>query len=482
MLHKQPHSLIIRVAFMAVLITLLAGSVIPSQQTIGVHAAAASSFKDTNGHWAASVIDWAARSKIAAGYEDGTFRPNRTVQESDFIVMLMRAYPELKLRQAGPQDKWYDPAYDKAEELNWPTGASPFRRGEAAVLLAAVNGRSLSVNAAVQWLLDEGLSNGKTAPTVAGFKAADTMTRAEALTFIYNQKQYKPELGSSPVLPAAKQTDTQTVLSLRGTAIGDTAASVISRLGEPNRKDTADNGMQWYVYNKDYSSFAMVGIQSGKVVALFSNAKSWSNVNAIQVGMDAEQALEVFRSKHGATSVLKGEDYYSFTSRSNSYQLYRDKLDGNKLAAILVLAEGTQLAGTNQTVSADRTAAMERQVFDLANAERTRRGLQPFTWDEQAAASSRKHSKDMAVNGYFSHTNLQDESPFDRMSQEGISYRMAAENIAAGHANAFHVHIGWMNSQGHRTNLMNERLARLGVGIYAGGSYKLYYTQNFFTP
>ncbi|CAM4249831.1 CAP domain-containing protein [Paenibacillus tarimensis] len=482
MIRNQPHSLITRIAFLTAMITLLAGSVIPGPHPSGAHAAAASSFKDTQGHWAASTIEWASRSQIAAGYGDGTFRPDRTVQERDFIVMLMRAYPELKLRQAGPQDKWYEPSYEKAEELNWPTGIAPFRRGEAAVLLAAANGRSLTVNSAVQWLLDEGLSNGKTAPTVAGFKAADTMTRAEALTFIYNQKQYKPELSSSPVLPAAKQPDKQAVLSLRSIAVGDTAASVTSRLGEPSRKDTADNGMQWYVYNSNYADFAMIGIKSGKVVALFSNAKSWNGSNLIQVGMDAEQALEVFRSKHSATSILRGEDYYSFTAGPNSYQLYRDKLDGNKLAAILVLEEGTQLAGTNQTVSAERASAMERQVFDLANAERFRRGLQPFVWDDQAAASSRKHSKDMAVNSYFSHTNLRDESPFDRMSQEGITYRMAAENIAAGHANAFHVHIGWMNSEGHRTNLMNERLTKLGVGIYAGGSYKLYYTQNFYTP
>lgn len=98
-----------------------------------------------------------------------------------------------------------------------------------------------------------------------------------------------------------------------------------------------------------------------------------------------------------------------------------------------------------------------------------------------AAAAGREHSKDMAVNNYFAHDNKNGESPFDRMERYGIVYRSAAENIAAGYMDAFRVHAGWMNSAGHRANVMNSKLERLGVGVYAGGSYGLYYTQNFYT-
>jgi uncharacterized protein YkwD len=87
----------------------------------------------------------------------------------------------------------------------------------------------------------------------------------------------------------------------------------------------------------------------------------------------------------------------------------------------------------------------------------------------------------MAENGYFSHINLQGKSPFDRMDANGLIYRQAAENIACGQFNAIFAHEAWMNSSGHRSNILGE-CSKLGVGISFGGTYKVYYTQTFFSP
>lgn len=125
--------------------------------------------------------------------------------------------------------------------------------------------------------------------------------------------------------------------------------------------------------------------------------------------------------------------------------------------------------------------SFERQVFDLANAVRVRFGKKAFIWSEQIAITARKHSKDMADHDYFAHTNLSGLSPFDRMEDDGIDYRSAAENIAAGQSSAIFAHEGWMNSKGHRVNILSV-IEKLGVGVYLGGSYETYYTQNFYTP
>ncbi len=127
-------------------------------------------------------------------------------------------------------------------------------------------------------------------------------------------------------------------------------------------------------------------------------------------------------------------------------------------------------------ISADE---FELKVLELVNAERTKQGLSALTWDSSLAAVAEAHSLDMAQNNFFSHTNLKGQSPFDRMKAFGISYSYAAENIAAGQKTPESVMNSWMNSEGHRNNILNGNLTRLGVGYVKGGSYGHYWTQVF---
>ena len=92
----------------------------------------------------------------------------------------------------------------------------------------------------------------------------------------------------------------------------------------------------------------------------------------------------------------------------------------------------------------------------------------------------RAHSQDMIDRNFFDHTNPDGKSPFDRMRDNGLSYSMAAENIAVGYPSPEAVVEGWMNSEGHRANILGG-CKELGVGLALGGSYGSYWTQCFAT-
>ena len=122
----------------------------------------------------------------------------------------------------------------------------------------------------------------------------------------------------------------------------------------------------------------------------------------------------------------------------------------------------------------------EQQVLALVNQERAKQGLSALSWSDELTAVARAHSKDMAARGFFSHTNPDGQSPFDRMKAVGISYRTAGENIAAGQRTPQEVVNAWMNSEGHRANILNASYTRLGVGYASGsGAYSTYWTQCF---
>jgi len=120
------------------------------------------------------------------------------------------------------------------------------------------------------------------------------------------------------------------------------------------------------------------------------------------------------------------------------------------------------------------------EVLRLVNVERAKNGLQALTLDSSLSAVAKKHSEDMAAKNYFSHTNLSGQSPFDRLKSAGISYKTAGENIAAGQKSPSQVVTGWMNSEGHRKNILNKSFTKMGLGYAESNSgYGTYWTQLF---
>lgn len=120
---------------------------------------------------------------------------------------------------------------------------------------------------------------------------------------------------------------------------------------------------------------------------------------------------------------------------------------------------------------------IEEEVLSLVNAERAKAGVRPLVLDWQLSRVAKTKSEDMAGNHYFSHQSPTYGSPFDMMKKFGISYKTAGENIAEGQRSAAEVMNSWMNSPGHRANILNGSFTNLGVG-YAEGSGP-YWTQQF---
>ncbi|WP_075617777.1 CAP domain-containing protein [Paenisporosarcina indica] len=136
-------------------------------------------------------------------------------------------------------------------------------------------------------------------------------------------------------------------------------------------------------------------------------------------------------------------------------------------------AKPTAPAPTSPSAS---ISSIEQQVLTLTNQERSKEGLKPLAADTALMASARAKSADMSNNNYFSHNSPTLGSPFDQMKARGITYRAAAENIAMGQRTAAEVVQGWMESPGHRANIMNGNYTHIGIGYVANGNY---WTQQF---
>ena len=128
-----------------------------------------------------------------------------------------------------------------------------------------------------------------------------------------------------------------------------------------------------------------------------------------------------------------------------------------------------------QSAPAEPTA--EGQVLALVNAARAEAGCGALTADSGLAAVARAHSADMRDRDYFSHTSPEGLSPFDRAERAGVDYSRA-ENIAFGQADAAAVMEAWLESPGHRENILDCGLTKLGVGV-AEGTGGPWWTQLF---
>ncbi|HJV46341.1 MAG TPA: CAP-associated domain-containing protein [Bacillota bacterium] len=292
-----------------------------------------------------------------------------------------------------------------------------------------------------------------------------------------------------------------------GISIGQTASVVKKIAGEPGRKDiSAYGGYEWWIYNQDLNHYVQVGIKDDMVVDLYSNAPSWS-YKEIQVGTDQDTVNQK----------LDYQSSISFTYDEANFQLdntqeqrplylvgdmpviiYLDKHNQNKVTAIRFITKDLLLKSksysmhetyygqspdlTSPTLTSDEQEQVargnEQQILDLTNIARLRNNLEPLTWNSDAAVVGRSHSQDMSVHHYFDHVSATTGlNPFERMEQAGITYTAAGENIAEGYSDAIEAYEGWMNSLGHRKNILNESFTTLGVGVY-----QLDYSQEFVTP
>lgn len=130
-------------------------------------------------------------------------------------------------------------------------------------------------------------------------------------------------------------------------------------------------------------------------------------------------------------------------------------------------------------VPADVGTDFERKVVELVNIERQKVGHEPLVEDKLLDQGATAKAEDMRDKNYFGHKSPTYGSPFEMMKTFGVQYQTAGENIASGYKTPEEVVSGWMNSPGHRANILNTKFGMIGVGYGKGGKSGVYWVQWF---
>jgi uncharacterized protein YkwD len=301
----------------------------------------------------------------------------------------------------------------------------------------------------------------------------------------------KQQEESDPVAKPDLNTPDKQLFSVYNIEIGDKKETVEQKLGSPNRSTQNEYGVKWHTYHEHYHNFVMLAYdENNKVAGLYTNQDLIASPNGIKLG----SPKEVVRTELGEplTAIRKGLISYQLQSNGesdlfqldNSYvTIFYDKHQNNQVTAIQLIAE--ELEQNKKQYYTESNEALKKgfeyQLFDLTNAARIQHGLGILGWDEEVKVTARGHSKDMAVNNYFDHTNLEGQSPFDRMQEDNILFSIAGENLAYGQVSSIFAHEGLMNSLGHRKNILKPEYEFLGVGLAFNEKAQPYFTENFFT-
>ncbi|WP_230986838.1 CAP domain-containing protein [Cohnella fermenti] len=191
---------------------------------------------------------------------------------------------------------------------------------------------------------------------------------------------------------------------------------------------------------------------------------SWSQL-ASQYGIDLNSIFKQIQGGNWSNGSTSG-NYGSGSSGSGSQS-------GNSGSSGSNSGSGNTGSGSNGSGSSDSgsTAAQSdyaAQVVSLVNEQRAAAGLGALTTDTKLTQVALAKAKDMYNNNYFDHTSPTYGSPFDMMKQFGVSYSYAGENIAKGQQNPEAVMTAWMNSSGHKANILGSNYTSIGVAYYNG--------------
>ncbi|WP_040208872.1 CAP domain-containing protein [Neobacillus jeddahensis] len=286
------------------------------------------------------------------------------------------------------------------------------------------------------------------------------------------------------------QVPTTQVFSIHNVELGEPKEEIEKQVGAAKRTSLNEYQTNWYSYHDNYQNFFMVMYdEKNQAAALYTDQDLIASKNGIKLGSGKEEV----RTKLGKplTKMQKGlifyqlnenDDYDLFLLDQQYVTVFYDKHENNTVTAIQIISK--QLEQKKQDIYPKPNTALkegfEYQLFDLTNAARVNHKLPTLTWDQHVRETARKHSTDMAVNQYFDHTNLEGQSPFDRMKEDQIFFHLAGENLAYGQFSSIFAHEGLMNSLGHRENILKNGYEYLGVGVAFNHESQPYFTENFY--
>ncbi|MDN4606427.1 CAP-associated domain-containing protein [Sporosarcina highlanderae] len=295
-----------------------------------------------------------------------------------------------------------------------------------------------------------------------------------------------PEKVAKPKLA----TPDHSAMSIHNIELGATEAQVKAELGEPQSHSLNEYGTEWFTYHENYQNFVMISFdEKWKVNAIYTNDDLISSKAGIQYGSEKAEVrkaygepLKEIRKGLNIYILQDGEGMDLFKVGDIYMYVFYDIHQNTTVTAVQLITTALEHRKSGMYAGGDVSLrnGFEQQLFDLTNAARVRHGRSILRWDDRIAETARKHSLDMAINDYFSHDNLEGQSPFDRMKEDHIKFRRAGENLAYGQSSSIFAHEGLMNSKGHRENILIDDYSHLGIGVAFNEKSQPYYTENFF--
>lgn len=225
-------------------------------------------------------------------------------------------------------------------------------------------------------------------------------------------------------------------------------------------KLTTSFGMQHY-YHLDFST--------GLVTASVLNVRSGPGTNyPVVAKVNKNEYIRVFAGVGNWYIVQIEGDYVGAVSKEYVKPIYPNSSG---------TGENSSSGNSNSTTSTNLTAD-ELEVFNLINNQRTKNGLSALKIDPEVQNVARIKAQDMVNNNYFDHNSPTYGTPFNMLNSFKISYKTAGENIAGNLSNSAAV-TAWMNSSGHKANILNSSFNYTGIGVVNGSKYGKIYVQMF---
>jgi Uncharacterized protein with SCP/PR1 domains len=442
--------------------------------------AGAANFADTAGHWSESYVDKASDNGLVNGVGGGNFNPNATVSTAEWVTMLVNLFytEERNANQVlhgayggwwyaymvtaadagilagtvaqrgaqapvGTQSSWsfgsgehsperemsrFDMAqvvYNLALAQDWDVSAadSPMSIPDGAAIPA-------QYRSAVSYCYNAGFITG-----VDGFGTFDgsaSMTRGAAAVVLCRLLDRKESVSALPVqIPlAALEADRA---SLNGIAISSTITEVETLLGTPKATYDYDGGTTTVMvyHNGSYGAFYLIGYQSDKAVYVYTVSRAYT-------------------IEDDSVSISKVE--------------YTDSGNGRSVYAASIATRDFPSSCSNDTNA-------EKLVFELTNAFRALNGVSTLTWDSALGKAAHNHTQNMYDYKKMTHDGLGESQGLNfsaRAKASGYTGFPAGENCAAGHVAPMGFVNTWINSSGHRTNMLNSLYQHMGVGVVGG--------------
>ncbi len=332
------------------------------------------------------------------------------------------------------------------------------------------------------------------------------LTTVLILTIIYARIPVEPvhTTSTKPVILDEEEKDIELPAPIKTwkmyELIGMDSEAVIKLLGQPQRIDASEYDYDWWVYNDSLTNYCQIGIENDKVVTVYVMGEN-NDIAPFQIGQ-TRNTLETIVDLSNKVALEVNKNLYQFELTEEEIetvpliqykniwaQIYIDKFSGTVSsirfldAETLVKIRPYELVYRGNLITAKEIERgmwneIEKgkalQILDMTNVLRERNGLSYVNWDESTAVVAYSHSREMFEEEYFSHSSPTQGDLSDRLMNGGVDFRVAGENIAARYVDAISAVEGWLNSEGHRTTLLNKEFTHLGVGVY-----EKYYTQNF---